>query len=125
MGDTDSHDTENAENGGSLTPEEAYRLNKQEGRTQKQIAENHDISQQRVSQLVNAYDSGREAGIDDVKSNPEAYDLTEALADEPDDNNPYESTCPACGGTIPTPATPGSHDCQECGTTLQWDESEI
>ena len=122
-------DTESNENQSAISPEQAYKQNKVEGRRQSDIADDYGISQQRVSQLVNAYEKGREkgkkAGISEVRENPGMYDLSEILDDEPDDENPYETECPSCGDTISSPGSAGSHPCPSCDTTLEWSESEV
>lgn len=114
-----------------LTAEKAYKLYNDDGLSYTQIAEqfsddDESITHTTVRNRVQAYDSGRESGVEEVTSNPESYDLKSAIEDEPDDNNPYETVeCPNCGGETSKPDTEGNHVTDCCSTTLKWSSDEI
>lgn len=117
------------ENEVSITAKEAYDKYHNQGMTQAQIAEEAGVSQPYISRLISGYDkakeTGREEAIEDVKSNPSEYDITDTINDEEPDDTPFEATCPECNENIPKPNTAGTHDCPECNSTLKWSESEI
>lgn len=114
-----------------LTAEKAYKLYNQDGKSYQEIADEFSNDEESISHVtvrnrVMAYDDGKSSGIDEVTSNPESYDLQEAIDDESKDHNPYNTaSCPACDNEIETPNTPGKHECPKCGKVLNWDESEI
>jgi endogenous inhibitor of DNA gyrase (YacG/DUF329 family) len=115
---------ENDNSGVSITAEEAYKKYHQHGLTQTQIAEEADVSQAYISQLISGYKQGKQKGREDVKNNPDEYDLADAIGDDSTDN-PYTVPCPACGGDTEPPNEPGKAPCDSCGKVLAWSEDEI
>lgn len=114
-----------------LTAEKAYKLYNQDGLSYAQIAEQfsndeESISHTTVRNRVQAYDTGKEAGKEEVLSDPQSYDLVEEIDDEEGDINPYETTtCPACGTDMPKPDNAGVHSCPDCNTDLEFKEHEL
>jgi predicted transcriptional regulator len=115
---------ENDKSGVSITAEEAYKKYHEDGLTQTQIAEEAEVSQAYISQLISGYKQGKQKGRNDVKNNPEEYNLADAIGDSSTEN-PYTVLCPACGGETTPPDNPGQKACESCGKVLAWREDEI
>lgn len=114
-----------------LTAEKAYKHYHDDGLSYQQIADKYSkedtsISHVTVRNRVQSFKEGKSTGIEEVKNNPDNFDLKSDIQDEPDDNNPYETfTCPNCGEKSPKPDTSGNHNTDCCGVVLNWDKSEL
>lgn len=122
MSDTESKGGDNGENGSTVDPTEVVRAYTNSDKTQTEVAEQFDITQQHVSRLVNAYDTGKEEGMSEGYKRA----AVDRMTDDPEpEGDPYSTSCPNCGEGIPMPDEPGKHPCPECDATLNWSKVEL
>lgn len=120
-----------------LTAEKAYKEYNETGLSYQQIAEkysteNESISHVTVRNRVIAFndgktagkEEGKEEGINEVKSNPEEYNLKESLDDE-ETSNPYTENCPNCNNEMEKPNSPKVVTCETCGKQIKFTENDF